>query len=355
LSQPFITTLKKSRPQTKIIFLTTPAGEELLRQLQDIDEFVIFNPGWFSLMSSQPPAFAEGRLQLGSSFFSLIRCLRRHVCDVIVDLRGDFRHILAARIAQPRAWLLSYGTTGGGFLLDCEAMESEKVHAAQRNMGLLSSLLTNCHAEPSATRGAATRGGGRSISLSPKISSSPLSPSLSFLRSKKENRWIAFHMGAKTPAKLWPISHWADLLRRLMTEKDLHFFMIGDAASHQIFQKLEQQMEPIEQQRITNLYEKLPLSQLGTFLRMCDLLVSVDSGPVHIAAAHGVKTIVLFSGTTEPEIWRPLSPKTTILNHVVSCSPCHQRACPQERHFCMEELTPDSVSECVSASINRVH
>lgn len=343
MSQPFLTALKKNRPDAKIIFLTTPAGKELLGQLPDIDEFI--------LLSSQSPQNLSSRAPEGrgiSFFFSLIKCLRQISADVIIDLRGDFRHILAARIAQSRAWILSYGTTGGGFLLDGVApdrvaIDRQKKHAVQRNLDLLPYLGIPAFA------GMTSIAGMTSNLLSSKISSAPLDSEIIGLLPQKKEKWIALHMGAKTPAKLWPVSHWKELLAQLMAEKNLHFFVIGDRESHQIFQQLSSQMESNYADRITPLCEKLPLSQLGTFLQMCDLLISVDSGPVHIAAAHSVKTVVLFSGTTEPEVWRPWSPQAMVLNHHVNCSPCHEKVCPKERHFCMEGLTPHEVFKCFKA------
>lgn len=361
MSQPFITALKKNRPETKITLLTTPAGKELLGQLPDIDEFIIFDPGAVEKPVSQRRFLALRHEWLRAwndtlrAFFSLVRCLKRIPVDVIVDLRGDFRHILAARIAQPRAWLLSYGTTGGGFLLDGVApdsieIEQQKKHAVQRNLDLLPYLRVQIPAgacpRPRSGAGMTKIAGMTSNLLSSKISSAPLDSEIIGSLPQKKEKWIALHMGAKTAAKLWPVSHWKELLAQLMAEKNLHFFVIGDRESHQIFQQLSSQMESNYADRITPLCEKLRLSQVGTFLRLCDLFISVDSGPVHIAAAHSVKTMVLFSGTTEPEIWRPWSSQAMVLNHHVNCSPCHEKVCPKERHFCMEGLTPHDVFEC---------
>lgn len=353
LSQPFITILKKNRPDAKLIFLTTPAGHEILGQLPDIDEFVIFDPGWFAVSSRDPFAVSsrdpQGRgissiftavhrlTNQIRTFFSLVRCLKQIPADVIVDLRGDFRHILAARLAKPKSWLLSYGSTGGEFLLDCVACHSEPAgrripslppHAIDRNMNLLNYLNVQIDSR-------------EMPSLSPHIASSPLSSS--FLQSKKEGRWIALHMSATTPSKLWPLSHWKGLIDQMIADPDIHFFLIGDKKASDLFQKIGGRFDPSTMSRFTNLCGKLLLSQLGTFLKMCDLLISVDSAPVHIASAHGVKTIVLFSGTTEPDIWKPLNPNAKMLTYAVSCAPCHERICPKEKHLCMEELTPQRV------------
>ncbi len=370
LSQPFLTALKKKRSDAKIIFLTTPAGHEILGQLPDIDEFVIFQPAWFALsLSSRDPALSsrdpKGRgispiFRQIVSFFSLLRCLKRISADAIIDLRGDFRHILAARIAKPKSWLLSYGNTGGGFLLNCEASHSEpearhsepeachsepegrrisssSLHAAQKNLYLLNYLFR--HPEPGVSQ-------AKDLPiLSPKISSLPLSFSLR----KKEGRWIALHPGAATPSKLWPVSHWKKLIEKISVQEQIHFFFIGDQQTQGIAQKIFILSSEFAKNRMTDLCGKIPLSSLGTFLKMCDLLISVDSAPVHIAAAHGVKTIVLFSGTTEPEVWKPLNPNAEILTHRVTCSPCHEKTCPKERHFCMEELKPQWVYSEVQA------
>ncbi len=127
------------------------------------------------------------------------------------------------------------------------------------------------------------------------------------------------------------------LIEKLNLLDGYTFFWIGDHAAGQRVRAL------FFTNHFINLCDKIPLSQLGTFLKMCDLLVSIDSGPIHVAAAHQIKTVVLFSGTNDVYEWGPIHENATILSYPVPCAPCHKVVCPKPKHECMLGITPQMV------------
>ena len=78
-----------------------------------------------------------------------------------------------------------------------------------------------------------------------------------------------------------------------------------------------------------------------TELAACTLVVSNDSGAMHVASALGVPTVAIF-GSTEPALTGPLGPHTAVLRHHVPCSPCFLRNCPLD-FACMTSITPAQV------------
>jgi heptosyltransferase-1 len=84
------------------------------------------------------------------------------------------------------------------------------------------------------------------------------------------------------------------------------------------------------------------LKELAAIFEMCAFVVSVDTGPMHLAVAAGARVIALF-GPTAP--WRtgPYGRGHVVLQKALSCSPCFKRRCHEPR--CMLDITPDDVME----------
>ena len=104
--------------------------------------------------------------------------------------------------------------------------------------------------------------------------------------------------------------------------------LVGEAAKHE------------------NLVGKTRLAGLITELRRCHLLVTNDTGTMHLAAALGVPTVSIF-GSTEPVLTGPLGDRHTVIRHQVPCSPCFKRECPFGHYECMTRITPEQVARAV--------
>ena len=94
---------------------------------------------------------------------------------------------------------------------------------------------------------------------------------------------------------------------------------------------------------------ELELPGLAGVLAHLDLLVTNDSGAMHLAAALGVPCVALF-GPTDPRRTRPLGPAHQVLSLDRWCAPCFRRRCPLVRHRCLRELSVERVTAaCVAA------
>jgi ADP-heptose:LPS heptosyltransferase len=315
-AEPFLRELVRRKPGARVTVVTTAAGRALLESALPGTAFAVARAGWLEAGRGFRGAWAD--------FWELVRTLARLDADAIVELRGDLRHIAAARLAKPRAWIAGFGVTGGGFLLDAEPPYPSRVHAAERNLVFLGALGLGAPAEPA-------RPG-------PGVASAPLDGETLALLGAKNGPWIAVHPSTGAPAKAWPAGYWAAFVRELAGE-EARFFWVGDAAADERARDIA--LAAGVEGRSVHLAGRLKLASLGTFLEKCDLFVGADSGPAHVAAAHGVRSLVLFSGTNELNEWKPLSESSWVLRHEVPCSPCHLRACPKPKHYCMEGITPE--------------
>ena len=94
---------------------------------------------------------------------------------------------------------------------------------------------------------------------------------------------------------------------------------------------------------VKNLAGKTKLSELACLIAKSDLLVTTDSGPMHIACASEIPVVAIM-GPTAP--WRtgPFGKDYSIVRHELLCSPCFNRTeCPLKHHKCMEEISVEEV------------
>jgi len=130
----------------------------------------------------------------------------------------------------------------------------------------------------------------------------------------KPNEFIAIHPGASDSTKCWPTANFALLMDRLAERYALKIVLVGSVQTISSAEEILRQTQKASQ--FLNLTGKTSLAQTVSLLRRARLLISNDSGPVHVAAGVGTSVISLFL-RNQPGInaqrWRPLGPKGFIL------------------------------------------
>jgi heptosyltransferase-2 len=94
-----------------------------------------------------------------------------------------------------------------------------------------------------------------------------------------------------------------------------------------------------------NVIGKTSVRQMMALLAASSLMITNDSGPMHVAAAFGVPTVAIF-GPTDHTTTSPWGAHSQIVRHPVECSPCMLRQCPID-HRCMTAVTAEDVNEAV--------
>ena len=150
---------------------------------------------------------------------------------------------------------------------------------------------------------------------------------------------VAFCPGAEYgPAKRWPAKHYAELARRLAA-RGAAVWMIGSEGDSAIGEHVALESEGAA----INLCGKTDLASAIDLMSVADLVVSNDSGLMHIAAALA-KPLVALYGSSSPEHTPPLGDSARIARiEGLACSPCYKRECPLGHFRCMNELTPELV------------
>jgi len=138
-------------------------------------------------------------------------------------------------------------------------------------------------------------------------------------------------------AKRWPEDRFARVADSLARELGLHVAIIGSEAERPIANRISERMTSTT----AVLTGKTPLETLIGVLAESSLMITNDSGPMHIAAALGIPTIAIF-GSTDERVTAPYGPRTRIVKHPVECSPCLLRECPID-HRCMNRVSVEDV------------
>lgn len=138
-------------------------------------------------------------------------------------------------------------------------------------------------------------------------------------------------------AKRWSTKSYAEVLDRLVEEENIEIVIFGSSSELTIANAICQNMKhhPLV------LSGKTSLSHLMAMISSCQLLITNDSGPMHLAAVLKVPTLALF-GSTDEITTGPLNPFAVVLNKKVECSPCLLRECPID-HRCMTQITAEEV------------
>ncbi|MEO8039925.1 MAG: lipopolysaccharide heptosyltransferase II [Betaproteobacteria bacterium] len=149
---------------------------------------------------------------------------------------------------------------------------------------------------------------------------------------------VVFCPGAEFgPAKRWPPHHFAALARRFAA-RGMQVWLVGSARDRDATRPLaaEAGSACLDLAGLSSLDEAVDLLACAT------LIVTNDSGLMHIAAALDRPALALF-GSSSPAFTPPLSPFARVVQHRVPCSPCFQRICPLGHFDCMMKLEPGTV------------
>ncbi|SLM46180.1 putative Lipopolysaccharide heptosyltransferase II [Nitrospira japonica] len=158
-------------------------------------------------------------------------------------------------------------------------------------------------------------------------------------------RFVAVNVSARWPTKRWPVASFA-ALSDLIVQRGIGsvLFIGGPNERAEVAQ-----VKALMKARSLDLCGALPVGLLPALLGRADLLVTNDSGPMHVAAAVGTPVAAMF-GPTSPLCTGPYGAGHGVLMHPVPCSPCFSRTCSNSKHLaCLTDITVDRAFSVVAS------
>jgi heptosyltransferase-2 len=151
--------------------------------------------------------------------------------------------------------------------------------------------------------------------------------------------YVAFAPGAEFgPAKRWPSSYFAELASTIRAHRpDVAILLLGSPKDRAVCDEITALVPQAH-----NLAGSTSLSEAIALISRAAVVVSNDSGLMHIGAALG-RPVVAIYGPTDPRQTPPLSQIAKVLWLHIACSPCHQRECPLGHQNCMKQILPQNV------------
>lgn len=156
---------------------------------------------------------------------------------------------------------------------------------------------------------------------------------------------IAVNINSEAQSRRMSISKWARIIERILKETDSYIILTG---SKKDINRVNWLIETLEDnKRILNFTGKTNLITLSSIIKSCNLMLSADSGPAHLANALGIKTVVLFGAGDE----RNTAPYNKEILRIVrinlDCSPCLKNTCKYKVPICLENIEEETIVNAV--------
>ncbi len=164
---------------------------------------------------------------------------------------------------------------------------------------------------------------------------------LNHLEIPQHRPWVIFNPSASCPSKIWPAERFGYLADEIAKKQEVIFIAIGSREDRKFVQKAKRAAAS----PIFDLSGRLSLGMLGVLLSRASLLISNDSGPVHIANAVGTPAISIF-GRNQPGLsparWGPLGKDSRVVWKDVGCVECLAHNC-QIGFLCLDAISVEEV------------
>ena len=308
---PAVSLIADHYPDASIDWLINKTFAPLLEFHPNVDEVIIFPRKELG----QPAQFPK-------SFYNIVKRLREKRYDLIIDLQGLMRSAIFAKIAKssrvvgyanPREKLSAHFYNDKIEIPDCA------VHAIEKNLNLVCQMLEIPYQERAPEMKIIEK--YRNSMLS-KLKEKGIDENVPCIGIAPVARWIS---------KSWPPSFFADTINRLHNEyPDYKFILIGVPEDKIAADEI---MQNVKDNSTISMVGETSISELVELLRHFKILISNDSGPMHIACALQTPVFGLF-GATDPEKTGPFGEIHHVFQAEVSCTKCFKRECPSGIYRC---------------------
>ncbi len=316
LTLPLLAEIKRRYPAGKLTLLCAPVARELLGSHPGIDEVIV-----------------DDKRHQDAGIMGLWRkakLIEQKRFTLAISPHKSLRSALLLFLARI-PYRVGFRQSKGAFLFHALANRNPLRHDVERNLSILEAL------------GIPTRECRQSIDLPVVLDSKEKNRQLLDVAGIDLHRTvIGVNAGSVWATKRWAPDLFAALIRRLKQDVNCEIVLFGGPEDVDTTTKIQ----ALCGADVVNWCGKTALHDLPATISACDLFITNDSGPMHIAVACKVPVVAIFCATTPSLGFYPYSSKAVVVEKELSCRPCSShgsRRCPLGTEDCIRLIRPEHV------------
>jgi ADP-heptose:LPS heptosyltransferase len=166
-------------------------------------------------------------------------------------------------------------------------------------------------------------------------------------RGSRRRPLIVVHAGCSMPARTYPWEMYAEVVDQLVERLDATVLLTGTEQEHALVERVCDRLDAAARTSVLSVAGMLSFPAFCALIEAADLVITNNTGPMHVSAAVKTPVVALFALTNPPEQWGPWRVLHRQLYHDVSCRICYSRICPYG-HECLRLVTPRSVVDAAA-------
>ncbi len=326
MTTPALRAIKESRPGARVTLLTSPSGAAAARLVPEIDDVMVYEAPWMKATAPRTNSAPD---------LAMVEELKRRRFDAAIIFTVYSQNPLPSAMLCYLADIplrLAHCRENPYQLLTDWVKEGEPEnylrHEVRRQLDLVERV--------------GYKTGDERMSLHvPEPARARVSQRLADLGVDVRQPWVVIHPGATAPSRRYSQEGFARVTRRLALEEGYQIIFTGGADERQVVEDIQTRAGV----HSWSLVDGLDLGEFAALLSLAPLLLSNNTGPVHIAAAVGTPVVDLYA-LTNPQ-HTPWRVPNRVLFHDVPCKYCYKSVCPQGHHNCLRLVTSDQILDAV--------
>jgi lipopolysaccharide heptosyltransferase II len=322
MTSPALRAIKRSSPNARVTLLTSSRGAAAARLVPHVDRVAIYDAPWLKATATRPDGAADR---------DLIARLRSDAFDAAIIFTVFSQNPLPAALTCYLADIprrLAHCRENPYQLLTDWVKDPEPEqgirHEVLRQLDLVAAV------------GFETDDDRLEVAL-PDAARVDARAALEQAGVDLARPWAVVHPGASAPSRRYPPEHLATACRALARDSGWTIAFTGDRSEIELVNWIRREMGAPSH----SLAGRLDVAALAAVLELAPVLISNNTGPVHLAAAVGTPVVDLYA-LTNPQ-HTPWRVPHEVLSHDVPCKWCFKSICPEGHHNCLRLVDPDDV------------
>ncbi|MDO9530007.1 MAG: lipopolysaccharide heptosyltransferase II [Syntrophales bacterium] len=321
---PSLSALRELYPDADITWVIEEASSDIIRDHPHLDRVIVSRRKKWMVDLKRPHQIGRTIKEIKT----FVRTLRDRSYDLVIDFHGLFKSSLIVLLSGGKS-KLGYDSMQelSGLFLNEKIHENMKKHAVDRYLDLLRHLGSDVD-EKEFLIPVQEENRNRVKNL------------LTINKIDTKDRFVAVNPVAFWETKLWEADKFARLCDRITKDLKAKVIFTGNRSDGMI-----ENIQSLMSHPSVNLGGQTTLRDLAHLYSLSSVVITTDSGPMHIAAAMGTPVVALF-GPTDPLRTGPYGRGHVVIRKEMSCSPCFLKKCDTRK--CMKDITVEEVFQAVN-------